>query len=266
MPAIRPAAVAGTFYPRDPAELAAAVAACLEQGPRAAASAPKAIIAPHAGYVYSGPIAGCAYAQVARRAATVRRVVLAGPAHRVHVPGVAVPAAHAFATPLGSIPLDLDAIESIRALPFVEAGDRAHALEHSLEVHLPFLQSLLGEFTLVPLVVGGATPGQMAALLGKLWGGPETLVVVSSDLSHYLPYEAARARDGGTARAILALEATLDPEDACGAAPINGLLTLARERGLSAGLVDLRNSGDTAGGRDQVVGYGAFAFHESRHG
>jgi hypothetical protein len=184
----------------------------------------------------------------------------------VYVPGVAVPTAHAFASPLGPVALDLEAIEDLRALPFVEASDRAHALEHSLEVHLPFLQSVLGDFRLVPLVVGDAAPAQMAALLGRLWGGPETLVVVSSDLSHYMPYEAARARDGGTARAIVGLDATLEPEDACGCAPINGLLRLARERGLEAALVDLRNSGDTAGGRDQVVGYGAFAFHEARHG
>lgn len=265
MPAIRPAAVAGTFYPRDPAELSATVAACLAAAPRTGA-APKAIIAPHAGYIYSGAIAGSAYAQVASRAGTVRRVVLAGPAHRAYVPGVAVPTAQAFATPLGSVALDRAAIEAIRALPFVEASDRAHALEHSLEVHLPFLQSVLGDFSLVPLVVGDAAPDEMAALLETLWGGDETLVVVSSDLSHYLPYEAARVRDGGTARAIVALDGTLAPEDACGCAPINGLLELARHRGLAASLVDLRNSGDTAGGRDQVVGYGAFAIHEARDG
>jgi AmmeMemoRadiSam system protein B len=266
MLAIRPAAVAGTFYPRDAAELSAAVTACLAEPTPAQARGPKAIIAPHAGYIYSGPIAGSAYAQLASRAGAIRRVVLAGPAHRVYVPGVAASTARAFATPLGSVPLELEAIEAIRALPFVEASDRAHALEHSLEVHLPFLQSVLGDFTLVPLVVGDAAPREVASLFAKLWGGPETLVVVSSDLSHYLSYEAARARDGGTARAIVALDATLEPEDACGCAPINGLLTLARERGLAARLVDLRNSGDTAGGRDQVVGYGAFAFDEARRG
>lgn len=266
MPAIRPAAVAGTFYPRDAAQLAAVVSECLAQAPRDAAPAPKAIIAPHAGYIYSGPIAGSVYSRLASRAGSVRRVVLAGPAHRVYVPGVAVPTAGAFASPLGDVALDAEAIEALRTLPFVEASDRAHALEHSLEVHLPFLQSVLGEFRLVPLVVGDAGPAQMAALFGMLWGGPETLVVVSSDLSHYLPYPAARERDGGTARAIVGLDATLEPEDACGCAPINGLLMLARERGLEARLVDLRNSGDTAGGRDQVVGYGAFAFHETSHG
>jgi AmmeMemoRadiSam system protein B len=266
MSAIRPAAVAGAFYPHDAGELAAAVAGCLPKAPRAGTPGAKAIIAPHAGLIYSGPVAGNVYAQLASRAGSIRRVVLAGPAHRVYVPGVAVPTAHAFATPLGTVAVDRAAIDAIRALPFVAASDRAHALEHSLEVHLPFLQSVLGEFTLVPLLVGDAAPGHVAALLGRLWGGPETLIVVSSDLSHYLPYQAARARDGGTARAIVGLDATLEPEDACGCAPINGLLRLARDRGLEARLVDLRNSGDTAGGRDQVVGYGAFAFHEAARG
>jgi hypothetical protein len=200
---------------------------------------------------------------VAPLAGRIRRVVLAGPAHRVYVHGIAVPATAGFQTPLGPVRLDLDAVARLRELPFVEASDRAHALEHSLEVHLPFLQSVLGDFALVPLVVGDASPGEMARVLDLLWGGDETLIVVSSDLSHYLPYDAARARDGDTARAILGLDPTLVPEEACGAAPINGLLALARRKGLTPELVDLRNSGDTAGSRDRVVGYGAFAFHEA---
>jgi AmmeMemoRadiSam system protein B len=267
MSAIRPAAVAGSFYPGDAPALAAEVRSHLASaGAPSAALAPKAIIAPHAGYVYSGPIAGAAYARIAPIAASVRRVVLAGPAHRVYVPGVAVPAAREFATPLGRVALDLDAIETVRGFPFAEVNDRAHALEHSLEVHLPFLQSVLGDFRLVPLVVGDAAPGEMAALFEALWGGDETLIVVSSDLSHYLPYDAAHRRDGETARAILRLDGTLVPEDACGAAPINGLLATACARGLRGELLDLRNSGDTAGSRDRVVGYGAFAFHETRNG
>lgn len=267
MPASRPAAVAGSFYPGEPSALAAEVTTYVAAAvPGTASRPPKAIIAPHAGYMYSGPIAGSVYARVAPLAGTIRRVVLAGPAHRVHVRGVAVPAAREFQTPLGPVPLDLEAIAIAAALPFVEVSDRAHALEHSLEVHLPFLQAVLGDFRLVPLVVGDAGPEEMAALFEALWGGDETLVVVSSDLSHYLPYESARRRDGGTARAILDLDAHLVPEDACGAAPINGLLALARRRGLRPELVDLRNSGDTAGSRDRVVGYGAFAFHEARHG
>jgi AmmeMemoRadiSam system protein B len=267
MPAVRPAAVAGSFYPGDAPTLVAEVTGHLASArAQPGARRPKAIIAPHAGYMYSGPIAAAAYARIARLAGGVRRVVLAGPAHRVYVPGVAVPAAGEFATPLGSVALDPEAIGIVRGFPFVEVSDRAHALEHSLEVHLPFLQSVLGDFRLVPLVVGDAAPGEMAALFETLWGGGETLIVVSSDLSHYLPYDSAHRRDGETARAILRFDATLVPEDACGAAPINGLLSAARARGLEGELLDLRNSGDTAGSRDRVVGYGAFAFHEPRHG
>jgi AmmeMemoRadiSam system protein B len=224
---------------------------------------PKAIIAPHAGYMYSGPIAGSIYARLALLRGRVRRVVLAWPAHRVYVRGAAVPAARAFGSPLGEVALDAEAIAALRALPFVEESDRAHALEHSLEVHIPFLQAVLGEFRLVPVVVGDADPREMARLLEAVWGGEETLVVVSSDLSHYLPYEDARSRDRDTAGAILRLQPNLVPDEACGAAPINGLLEVARRRGLSAELVDLRNSGDTAGDRDRVVGYGAFAFREA---
>ena len=267
MPQIRPAAVAGSFYPGDASALAAEVASYLAEAtpPAASTRAPKAIIAPHAGYMYSGAIAASIYARLAPLRGTVRRVVLAGPAHRVHVSGAAIPSTHAFASPLGEVALDLEALGALRKLPFVEVSDRAHALEHSLEVHLPFLQSVLRDFSLVPIVVGDASPREMVLLLDTVWGGAETLIVVSSDLSHYLPYDSARGRDRDTARAILGLEATLVPEDACGAAPINGLLQAARARGLSAEMVDLRNSGDTAGSHDRVVGYGAFAFTEAEH-
>lgn len=265
MTATRPAAVAGTFYPADPAALAAEVGAFLREarGPAAGESAPKAIIVPHAGYIYSGAVAASAYACVAPLRGKVSRVVLAGPAHRVPVRGAAVPVASAFATPAGSVPVDAQAVERLRRLPFVEASDSVHALEHCLEVHLPFLQAVLGDFALVPVVVGGATPEETATLLEEVWGGDETLVVVSSDLSHYLPYAAACRRDRATAEEILRLEPGLRPEDACGAAPVNGLIGVARRRGLAAELVDLRNSGDTAGGRDRVVGYGSFVFRES---
>jgi AmmeMemoRadiSam system protein B len=259
--ATRPAAVAGFFYPGDPAALAAEVASYLAAArPRDPSASPKAIIAPHAGYIYSGPIAASVYARLAPLGAVVRRVVLAGPAHRVYVAGAAIPSVEAFASPLGSVRLDRAALAEVAKLPFVEVSDRAHAQEHSLEVHLPFLQSVLGDFSLVPVVVGDAAPDEMAALFDVLWGGDETLVVVSSDLSHYLPYRAAQDRDARTAQAIVGLEARLIPDEACGAAPINGLLRAARRRGLGAELVDLRNSGDTAGDRSRVVGYGAFAF------
>jgi AmmeMemoRadiSam system protein B len=265
MPTIRPAAVAGSFYPGDASSLASEVTTYLAEAAADpnGARRPKAIIAPHAGYTYSGPVAASIYARLATLQGVVRRVILAGPAHRVPVRGAAVPAAHAFASPLGTVPIDLETVAKLGALPFVEVSDRAHALEHSLEVHLPFLQSVLGPFSLVPLVVGDASPGEMAELLDIAWGGEETLIVVSSDLSHYLPYDAARRRDRHTADAILHLEARLFSDEACGAAPINGLLYAARRRGMDAELVDLRNSGDTAGGRDRVVGYGAFAFHET---
>jgi AmmeMemoRadiSam system protein B len=264
MTAIRPAAVAGSFYPGDAPALAAEVASYLSEAAPAAGGtrAPKAIIAPHAGYMYSGAIAASIYARLAPLRGIVRRVVLAGPAHRVYVPGAAIPATHAFASPLGTVALDVEALDALKALPFVEVSDHAHAREHSLEVHLPFLQAVLGDFALVPIVVGDASPREMEILLDAVWGGAETLIVVSSDLSHYLPYDAARGRDGDTARTILKLESTLVPEEACGAAPINGLLKAARARGLTAEMVDLRNSGDTAGTHDRVVGYGAFAFTE----
>ena len=263
MSAVRPAAVAGTFYPGEASALAAEVAAYIAEArpDPDGARAPKAIIAPHAGYIYSGAIAASIYARLAPLRGRIERVVLAGPAHRVYVSGVAIPAAEAFASPLGPVELDLEALRDLRQLPFVEVSDRAHALEHSLEVHIPFLQAALGPFRLVPVVVGDASPSEAAQLFDRLWGGDETLIVVSSDLSHYLPYEAARARDRDTAAAIVKMEATLVPEEACGAAPINGLLVAARRRGLQAELVDLRNSGDTAGDRSRVVGYGAFAFH-----
>lgn len=263
MPQVRPAAVAGRFYPGNPDVLAAEVASYLAQAaPAPGAPAPKAIIAPHAGYMYSGPIAASAYARLAPLRGAVRRVVLAGPAHRVFVRGAAIPSAAAFDSPLGRVALDREALAALAALPFVQVSDPAHALEHSLEVHLPFLQAVLGDFALVPIVVGDATAEEAATILRAVWGGPETLVVVSSDLSHYLPYDTARERDGATCGAILRFDATIEPDEACGAAPINGLLLEARRRGLAIEQVDLRNSGDTAGDRDRVVGYGAFALHE----
>jgi AmmeMemoRadiSam system protein B len=262
MDAVRRPAVAGAFYPREARVLQAEVESYLA-GADATGVAPKAIIAPHAGYIYSGPIAASVYARLAPLRGRIKRVVLAGPAHRVYVTGAAIPSAQSFASPLGEVALDTEALGRLRALPFVEESDRAHALEHSLEVHLPFLQAVLGDFRLVPIVVGDADPAQVARMLETVWGEEETLVVVSSDLSHYLPYDAARARDRDTAEAILRLEATLEPEEACGAAPINGLLEVARRRGLEPELLDLRNSGDTAGDRDRVVGYAAFAFREA---
>jgi AmmeMemoRadiSam system protein B len=259
---IRPPAAAGSFYPESPRRLAEAVrsylAAAEAQGE---AAAPKALIAPHAGYVYSGPTAGVAYARIAPARDLIERVVLVGPAHRVPVAGLAAPDAGAFTTPLGEIPLDVAALERLLELPQVSVLHAAHELEHSLEVHLPFLQTVLGSFSLVPLVAGDARPDEVAGVLEAVWNGPETLIVVSSDLSHYQNYATARRMDAATARAIEALQPQdIGYDDACGRVPIQGLLVAARRKGLHAHTLDVRNSGDTAGPRDTVVGYGAWAF------
>ena len=263
---VRLAAVAGMFYPGSRAELAAIVRECLAQAAPAPglAGRPKALIVPHAGYVYSGPIAAGAYARLAALRDTIRRVVILGPVHRVAVRGLALPSARAFATPLGTVDVDDEAVASLAGMPQVVVSDAAHALEHSLEVQLPFLQSVLDDFRIVPLAVGAATSAEVADVLDRLWGGDETLVVVSSDLSHYHPYDEAGAIDRASAGRILALDGTLDHEEACGATPINGLIRCARRRGLRPELIDLRNSGDTAGDRAQVVGYASFAFVEPR--
>jgi AmmeMemoRadiSam system protein B len=253
------------FYPADPRALRRQVeeflAAAAPRRPGAARA--KAVIAPHAGYIYSGPTAAVAFAQLAADAGEIRRIVLLGPAHRVALRGLGLPACEAFATPLGEVPVASEAATRVAALPGVGDHAAAHAPEHSLEVELPFLQLVLEEFDLLPLVVGEATGEEVAAVLDAVWGGPETRIVISSDLSHYLPYEAARAMDRETARAIVDLEAPLGPGRACGGLPIDGLLVAGRRRGLTARLLDLRSSGDTAGYRHQVVGYGAFDFLEA---
>jgi AmmeMemoRadiSam system protein B len=259
---VRPAAVAGAFYPAEPRRLAADVEGYLRAAaaPPAAAARPKAVVAPHAGYVYSGPIAGSAFRAVAPLAGTVRRVVLLGPSHFVPFAGCALPAWTRFATPLGELAVDETARTVLAGEPAVEVADRPHAREHSLEVELPFLQVVLGEFALVPLAVGDAAPDEVARVLDLVWGGDETLFVVSTDLSHYLDAESAERRDRATADAIAALDAgRIGPDDACGRHPLRGLLVAARRRGLGVTELDLRHSGDTAGDRARVVGYGAFA-------
>jgi AmmeMemoRadiSam system protein B len=220
------------------------------------------MIVPHAGYIYSGPVAAMVYARLRSAAARIERVVLLGPVHRVPVRGLALPAASAFATPLGTVPVDLEAVRRLAGLPQVCVSANAHALEHSLEVQLPFLQAVLEKFAVVPLAVGDASAEEVAEVIDRLWGGEETLIVVSSDLSHYLSYSDAQAVDRATAQAILELRTNISHEQACGGTPVNGLLLVAQRRGLVPELVDLRNSGDTAGDKSRVVGYGAFAFTE----
>ena len=262
MDQVRAPAVAGAFYPAAVEALQSQVSALLDAIPYPARGLrPKALIAPHAGYVYSGLTAAHAYGELAPWRDEISRVILLGPAHRVRVSGLALPASAAFATPLGTVPLDYAAMDDIRHLPQVCTSDEAHAREHSLEVHLPFLQRMLTAFTLVPLAVGAATPAQVAEVLKRLWGGDETLIVVSSDLSHYLTYAQAQTVDDRTAGRILDLQPCLDHQQACGATPVNGLLLEARARGLSPRLLDQRNSGDTAGDKNRVVGYASFAFY-----
>lgn len=262
MATVRQPAVAGLFYPADPLELKHTVDGFLHAATPVAQSAPKALIVPHAGYVYSGPIAASAYATLSALRKTVTRVVLMGPAHRVPLCGLAASSASFFQTPLGPVALDRGAIERALTLPQVKLLDEAHALEHSLEVQLPFLQETLTEFDLVPFVVGEATAEEVAEVLELLWGGTETLVVISSDLSHYHDYQTARRMDAATSEAIEALRPQdIHYDQACGRVPVTGLLVVAHRLGLRADTLDLRNSGDTAGPRDQVVGYGAYVFH-----
>jgi len=264
MACVRPAAVAGSFYPRDSraliTELDDLLGGVEQLAPRL--GFPKALIVPHAGYVYSGPVAARAYDEVAAARGVVRRVVLLGPVHRVPVRGLALPGADAFATPLGAVPIDRDACRALQALPQVVTREPAHALEHSLEVQLPFLQKILGDFALVPLAVGMANVEEVAQVIERLWGGRETLIVISTDMSHYHAYEEARRIDGATVDRIAALATDIDHDEACGATPLNGLLSVAKRRKLSIKLLAACNSGDTAGGKGQVVGYSSFALYE----
>ena len=268
MNTVRPPAVAGAFYNGQKQVLANDVQMLLEDARSnidASELSPKAIIAPHAGYIYSGPVAASVYARLTAKRDVIKRVILLGPVHHVAVRGLALPGVTVFATPLGEIPIDLDAVAAIENMPQVIESPVAHAPEHSLEVQLPFLQTVLSDFKLLPLAVGNATPSEVAEVLEVLWGGPETLIVISSDLSHFHPYQAARTIDAQTAQDILNLQNTLSHEQACGGTPVNGLLMAARQHHLQPHLLDLRNSGDTAGDKDRVVGYAAFSFTETDH-
>ncbi len=263
MTSIRPSAVAGTFYPYLKQVLEDEVYDMLAAAkPAAQSDAPKAIIVPHAGYIYSGPIAAAAYAGLSAARETIRRVVLLGPVHRVAVRGLALPGVDAFETPLGKVSIDQEALASISAMSQVVVSAAAHEKEHSLEVQLPFLQTVLDDFKLVPLAVGDATPEEVAEVIDRLWGGAETLIVISSDLSHFLPYRLAKTVDQDTVQNILDLRGPLTHEQACGGTPINGFMLAAKRHKLRPQLLDLCNSGDTAGDQNRVVGYAAFAFME----
>ena len=257
----RQPAVAGTFYPADRQRLQTDLKQLLDHATASDISPEtiKALVVPHAGYVYSGPVAATAYHLLQTRHDQIRRVVLLGPSHRVPLNGMAIPTVDCFRTPLGDIALDGAALKSVGNLAEVAQRDDAHELEHSLEVHLPFLQAVLDNFTLTPIVVGNASPDSVVRVLETLWGGDDTLLVISSDLSHFLPYEQARRQDAETTRLIEAKQGRIVGDQACGCYPLNGLLQLAAGRGLTVRTLDVRTSGDTAGSRDQVVGYGSYA-------
>jgi AmmeMemoRadiSam system protein B len=262
----RPPAVAGLFYPAVAAELRDVVEQYLDDASVVdLPAAPKALIVPHAGYVYSGSTAAAAYVSIGARRSRIRRVVLMGPSHRVYFQGIAIPEWHEFVTPLGNVCIDSDQRAALLARGDVIASDAPHAREHSLEVQLPFLQTLCEDFTLLPLVAGVATPQHVASVLASVWGGEETLVLISSDLSHYHPYDLAQQIDRATSALIQRCSTHLSGEQACGATCINGLSQLARDREMKVTEIARLNSGDTAGDRLRVVGYGAFAIHEPEH-
>ena len=266
MSSVRPPAVAGAFYPGEPGALRDEVDRLLGGAPRdgGGGEVPRALIAPHAGYAYSGPVAASAFRRIAGAGGRFARVVVVGPSHHVAFRGIAAPrGAGAFRTPLGEVPVDRGAVAALAGLPGVALADEPHRREHAVEVELPFLQRALGGggFALVPLVAGDAADGEVARVLEAFADDPGTLVVVSSDLSHFLAYEAAVLRDRATAGAVERLEgAAIGPHDACGHLPVRGWLAVARRRGLGVERLDLRNSGDTAGDWRSVVGYGAWAF------
>jgi AmmeMemoRadiSam system protein B len=254
----RQPAVAGTFYPANPQQLHQMLDQYLNDA-EMGGKVPKAIIAPHAGYIYSGPVAASAYARLKKAHDRITRVVVIGPSHRVAFSGLAVSHAQSFITPLGFIAVDQEAVAAIARLPFVDYLEQAHTFEHSLEVQLPFLQEMLDDFKIVPIVAGDATPAQVSQVIEALWGGDETLIVISSDLSHYHDYATAKQLDKATSSAIEHLQyERLGSDSACGKVPVSGLLKLAREKSLTIKTIDLRNSGDTAGDKSSVVGYGAY--------
>ena len=260
MTLIRTPAVAGQFYSGNAGELCATVAALLEEAQDKDTPAPKALIVPHAGYIYSGPVAANAYVRLRPYRDRYQRVILLGPCHRTPVRGLALTSADVYRMPMGDVRLDKSAVARLD-IPGVQIFDESHRYEHSLEVHLPFLQALLGDFSLVPIVVGDASPELVSQVLDTLWGGPETLIVISSDLSHYRTYDEACAKDAVTCKAIENLDASqINHEMACGATPVAGLLIAAKRRGMQVTTLDLRNSADTTGNSGLVVGYGAWMF------
>jgi AmmeMemoRadiSam system protein B len=265
---IRPPAVAGMFYPGRAEQLRDMVDGLIDEAydrlSETPEPAPKAVIVPHAGYVYSGSTAAAAYARLPVADGVIKHAVIVGPTHRVGIRAIALPDADALATPLGEVPVWQSGVAALSGLPQVVVSAAVHEEEHSLEVQLPFLQRVLPGVDVVALAAGWVEPSAVAEALDTLWGGPETLIVISSDLSHYHPYEQARRIDAATIEKVLALDAGIDHDHACGATGIDGLLLVAPKHGLVPQLLAACNSGDTAGDRRRVVGYAAFGFHEGK--
>jgi AmmeMemoRadiSam system protein B len=257
----REAAVAGYFYQAQAADLQHQVNQFIAQSPQGSSAKPRVLIVPHAGYVYSGSTAARAYRCLQSYQDEIHRVVLLGPAHRVYLEGMAIPSVDAFSTPLGEVKLDLNAIERVSEMPAVVVSDEAHREEHSLEVQLPFLQTVLKQFSLVPIVVGNCDAKMVADVIDELWDADDTLIVISTDLSHFHSYDEARQIDASTCNRILDKSNDLSGEQACGARAVNGLMSSEHSRPLDVELLSACNSGDTAGSRDRVVGYGAFLLH-----
>ena len=258
---VRLSAVDGLFYPSSPDQLRGQVNELLSTVHPLLETPPKAVIVPHAGFIYSGSTAAYAYQEITKYADRYKKVVLIGPSHHVAFRGLAVPSAEKFDTPLGQIPIAEETQSLADRHDYTMVSDEPHRREHSLEVQLPFLQICLPSFELIPILAGDASPDEVAGLLGLVWGREETLIVVSSDLSHYLPYDEARARDQATSQKILHYQSNLEGEEACGCRAVNGLLSVARQKGLHIEQLALQNSGDTAGDHSRVVGYGAYALH-----
>ncbi len=258
---IRQAAVAGQFYEADKTRLQEHINKLLGVTDDPPDAMPEALIVPHAGFIYSGKTAAQAYRCIQSRRGEIKRIVLLGPAHRVYLDGMALPSVDTFSTPLGDIPLDQESIEQVKTLSGVMLSDEAHRLEHSLEVQLPFLQTVLDDFSLVPIVVGDCSADKVAGLMDKLWGDSNSLMIISSDLSHFHPYNAAKQIDASTCQRILNKSCNLSGEEACGARVLNGLMRSKHALSLNIELLAACNSGDTAGDKNRVVGYGSFILH-----
>jgi AmmeMemoRadiSam system protein B len=257
----RPPAVAGAFYPGDPLELSAMVSELLVAAdPTSLPRRPRALVVPHAGYIYSGGVAAQGYSRLEPFAGEIRRVILLGPNHRVPLAGIAAPDVSCFRTPLGDIDIDQKMISQLADKGLLQINSLPHENEHCLETQLPFLQKLLSDWQLVPLIVGETAVDDVSALLDEVIHDPDNLVIISSDLSHFHEYHEAQRIDSHTSELIETLQPVVHPQQACGAFPLNGLLQLAGSMGLKVITLDRKNSGDTAGGKDQVVGYGCYAF------